>query len=53
MSTLPHACAVAVLAAGEVAAHQNNFYDAIGVDTLGVATIDATLNWWKCCRGGE
>jgi parallel beta-helix repeat protein len=43
---------VAVLAAGDVAAHENNFFDAIGVDNLGGATIDATLNWWKCSHGG-
>jgi len=36
---------------GEIAVHQNNLFDAIGVENLGVGTIDATLNWWKCSKG--
>jgi parallel beta-helix repeat protein len=45
---------VAVLATGDVSIHQNNFFDAVGVDNLGPDTvdIDATLNWWKCPQGG-
>lgn len=37
-------------APGELVAHQNSFYDEIGVANLGAGTVDATLNWWKCSR---
>jgi len=38
-------------APGELAAHQNDFLDKIGVANLGSGSVDATLNWWKCSRG--
>ena len=38
-------------APGELAAHQNNFFDDVGVANLGVGAVDATLNWWKCSHG--
>jgi len=38
-------------APGELAAHQNNLFDEIGVANLGSGSVDATLNWWKCSRG--
>ncbi|HEX5421685.1 MAG TPA: right-handed parallel beta-helix repeat-containing protein [Gammaproteobacteria bacterium] len=42
---------VAVLASGDVAVHQNNLFSPVGVDNLGSASINATLNWWKCRQG--
>jgi hypothetical protein len=36
---------------GEIAVHQNDLFDATGVENLGVGSIDATLNWWKCSKG--
>jgi nitrous oxidase accessory protein NosD len=42
---------VAVLAAGDVQVHQNNFFGDVGVDNLGTAAVSATLNWWKCPHG--
>jgi hypothetical protein len=38
-------------APGELAAHQNSFFDAIGVENVGAGSVNATLNWWKCSRG--
>jgi Periplasmic copper-binding protein (NosD) len=38
-------------APGELAAHENSFFDATGVANLGAGGVDATLNWWKCSRG--
>ncbi|HWG29888.1 MAG TPA: right-handed parallel beta-helix repeat-containing protein [Steroidobacteraceae bacterium] len=38
-------------APGQLAAHQNNLFDAVGVANLGAGSVDATLNWWKCSRG--
>lgn len=38
-------------APGQLAAHENNFFDAVGVANLGTGGVDATLNWWKCSRG--
>jgi len=38
-------------APGELAAHQNDFFDETGVANLGSGSVDATLNWWKCSRG--
>jgi hypothetical protein len=38
-------------APGQLAAHQNNFFDEVGVANLGTGSVDATLNWWKCSRG--
>ena len=37
---------------GEIDAHLNSFNSqAIGVDQLGAATVDATQNWWNCPLG--
>jgi nitrous oxidase accessory protein NosD len=38
-------------APGELAVHQNDFFDETGVANLGSGSVDATLNWWKCSRG--
>jgi parallel beta-helix repeat protein len=38
-------------APGELAAHQNSFFDKVGVANLGTGVVDATLNWWKCSHG--
>jgi len=38
-------------APGSLSAHQNSFFDDIGVANLGAGAVDATLNWWKCSRG--
>ncbi|HUL82723.1 MAG TPA: NosD domain-containing protein, partial [Gammaproteobacteria bacterium] len=38
-------------APGALAAHQNSFFDDVGVANLGAGAVDATLNWWKCSRG--
>jgi parallel beta-helix repeat protein len=38
-------------APGALAAHQNAFFDGVGVANLGSGSVDATLNWWKCSHG--
>jgi hypothetical protein len=38
-------------APGQLAVHQNNLFDDVGVANLGAGSVDATLNWWKCARG--
>ncbi len=38
-------------APGALAAHQNSFFDAVGLANLGTGAVDATLNWWKCSHG--
>jgi parallel beta-helix repeat protein len=38
-------------APGALAAHQNSFFDEVGVANLGAGAVDATLNWWKCSHG--
>jgi hypothetical protein len=38
-------------APGGLAAHQNSFFDDVGVANLGAGAVDATLNWWKCSHG--
>jgi len=34
-----------------VAAHFNSFFGDVGIDNIGVGTISATGNWWKCPGG--
>ncbi len=34
-----------------VDAHFNSFFGAVGVGNLGLGSISATANWWKCSNG--
>jgi hypothetical protein len=35
----------------DVDAHLNSFFGNVGVDNIGLGTISATGNWWKCSGG--
>jgi hypothetical protein len=39
-------------ARGSMQAHFNSFFGDTGIDNIGsLATVEATLNWWKCSKG--
>jgi len=41
---------VGINATGSVALHLNNFSVPVGIDNIGTATVNATLNWWGCAN---
>jgi parallel beta-helix repeat protein len=43
---------IGVNALGSIQVHFNSFTDSVGIDNIGgVASINATFNWWKCTGG--
>lgn len=36
---------------GQLNVHYNNFVAGIGVDNIGMGTVNATENWWHCMAG--
>jgi len=43
---------IGVNARGVIQVHLNSFFGDTAIDNIGsLATIDATLNWWKCSKG--